>query len=303
MSKFFTSPIICKQPETKTVSEWLIQYDEILTTRPFGAKTLANRRNYIKYLKEGFGDALITDIKPHHVAQLVRAIYKERPHAARRVLIEAKDCFSEAVAYGWINTNPAAAIKHMIAKVVRKRLSLDDWKSTYEYAQKNLPPWIHRMLLLALVTGQRRGDLQKMKFSDVSDGYLHIKQQKTGMLIRLPLALRLNVIGVSVGEAIELCKDYAPEGDNLLRKSTGKPLTLASLSARFETARECAFGKYVGEGDPPSLHECRSLAERLYRQQGINTQTLLGHKHQRMTDLYNDDRGLEAGVWKTLEIS
>ena len=74
MSKFFTSPIICKQPETKTVSEWLIQYDEILTTRPFGAKTLANRRNYIKYLKEGFGDALITDIKPHHVAQLVRAI-------------------------------------------------------------------------------------------------------------------------------------------------------------------------------------------------------------------------------------
>ena len=88
-----------------------------------------------------------------------------------------------------------------------------------------------------------------------------------------------------------------------LEKSTGKPLTLASLSARFETAREGAFGKYVGEGDPPSLHECRSLAERLYRQQGINTQTLLGHKHQRMTDLYNDDRGLEAGVWKTLEIS
>ena len=302
MSKFFAKPIICAAPETKTVSDWLIQYDEILTTRPFGAKTLANRRNNIKYLKEGFGDALVSDIKPHHIAQLVRAIYKERPHTARRVLIEAKDCFSEAVAYGWINTNPAAPIKHMVAKVVRKRLSLDDWKQVYDYAQKQLPPWISRMLLLAVVTGQRRADLQKMKFEDVKDEYLYIKQQKTGTLIRLPLALRLKDIDVSIGEAIELCKGYAPEGEHLLRKSTGKPLTLASLSARFETAREGVFGKHMSEGDPPSLHECRSLAERLYRRQGINTQTLLGHKHQRMTDLYNDDRGLEAGVWKTLEI-
>lgn len=30
--------------------------------------------------------------------------------------------------------------------------------------------------------------------------------------------------------------------------------------------------------------------------------TLLGHKHQAMTDLYNDDRGLTRGVWKVLSI-
>jgi len=30
--------------------------------------------------------------------------------------------------------------------------------------------------------------------------------------------------------------------------------------------------------------------------------TLLGHKHQAMTDVYNDDRGLSKGQWKALEI-
>ena len=73
------------------------------------------------------------------------------------------------------------------------------------------------------------------------------------------------------------------------------------LSARFEEAREGA-GLEFKEGLPPSLHEFRSLSERLYRAQGINTMVLLGHKHQSMTDIYNDDRGLTKGEWKTLSI-
>lgn len=56
------------------------------------------------------------------------------------------------------------------------------------------------------------------------------------------------------------------------------------------------------KGSPTSLHECRSLSERLYRAQGINTMTLLGHSTQAMTDLYNNDRGLTRGEWKTLQL-
>jgi integrase len=62
-------------------------------------------------------------------------------------------------------------------------------------------------------------------------------------------------------------------------------------------------GKWNGEGTRPSLHECRSLAERLYREQGIDTQTLLGHKSMKMTDKYNDDRGLDRDKWKALKIT
>ena len=286
----------------RTFADWLVVYDEILTTRPFSAKTLGNRRNSLRYLKQELGGQSVADIKPHQVAQLVRRVHAVHPNTARRILIEARDCFAEAVAYGWANTNPAMAVRHMPNRVVRRRLSLDEWQAIHEHAKQHLPPWVSRMLVLALVTGQRRGDLQKMRFADAYDDHLHIQQQKTGTLLRLPLALRLDCIGVSIGEAIEDCRSYARGDEFLLRKSTGHPLTLCSLSARFETARELAHGIYTGEGDPSSLHECRSLSERLYRKQGINTQILLGHKHQKMTDLYNDTRGLDAGQWKTLEL-
>lgn len=120
--------------------------------------------------------------------------------------------------------------------------------------------------------------------------------------MRIPLDLRLDAIDVSVGDAVEMCRAYSKGNVYLLRKSTGAQLSPDSLSARFETCREAVFGKHTGEGMPASLHECRSLAERLYREQGVNTRWLLGHTRQKMTDLYNHDRGLTGGQWRTVTL-
>ena len=43
----------------------------------------------------------------------------------------------------------------------------------------------------------------------------------------------------------------------------------------------------------PTFHEQRSLSERLYEAQGINTQQLLGHSSEKMTAQYHNDRGLD----------
>ena len=53
------------------------------------------------------------------------------------------------------------------------------------------------------------------------------------------------------------------------------------------------------KGTAPTFHEQRSLSERLYREQGINTQKLLGHKTQKMTDKYQDVRGKE---WQIIAV-
>ncbi len=229
-------------------------------------------------------------------------ILAEHPQCAKRVLIEAKDVFSEAVNYGWLDRNPAAPIKAPPVKVQRRRLTLDQWRAIHGYAQEKLPPWVSRMLVLALITGQRRSDLAKLAFDDVWDGHLHVEQVKTGTRLALPLALRLDVIDMTLGQAIEDCRSYAVGNEFMLRKHNGKQLVLASLSARFEEARENSVPD-VADGLPPSLHECRSLSERLFRQQGINTMVLLGHKHQAMTDMYNDDRGLSRGEWQHLSLN
>lgn len=197
MSQLLSATLGRLMPRYRSLSDWAGVYQQVLATRPISAKTLANRRTVLRHIVDTLGSRSIGSIRPHEIAQLTRQIHTEHPATARRVLIEARDMFAEAIA---------------------------------------------------------------------------------------------------------ACRDYARPGEHLLRKSTGGPLVVASLSARFEDAREGALGMHSGTGAPPSLHECRSLSERLYRRQGIDTRTLLGHKHQAMTDVYNDDRGLTAGEWKTLEL-
>ncbi|MBK1712782.1 hypothetical protein CKO43_08320 [Rubrivivax gelatinosus] len=49
-----------------------------------------------------------------------------------------------------------------------------------------------------------------------------------------------------------------------------------------------------GKGTP-TFHEVRSLSKRLYKAQGdVDTETLLGHATERMSNLYDDPRGAEA---------
>lgn len=302
MSRFLAATLGRFSPRYRTFDQWTKLYWEILESRGLDPKTLANRRNNLRYLTTALGERTISSIRPHEIARITRSLYEAHPYTARRVLIEARDSFGEAVAYGLTYTNPALAVRHQTIHIARKRLSLEQWRAIHAYAVENQPPWVAHMLVLALVSGQRRGDLQKMRFADAHDGYLFITQQKTGTHLRLPLALHLDAIDCSLERAIEDCHGYAPGDDYLLRKSTGQPLVPASLSARFETAREGALGIWTADGDPPSLHECRSLAERLYRKQHVDTKTLLGHKHQTMTDTYNDARGLDADEWKTLEL-
>nr|MBL8412730.1 tyrosine-type recombinase/integrase [Dechloromonas sp.] len=288
-------------PRYRTVADWSEVYRRIIDTKPVCDKTKANRMVSVRHILDGIGRRIISRVMPHEIAELVQRLHAEHPALAKRVLIEAKSLFNEAVIYGWIDRNPAFPLRAPAVHVQRHRLSLEHWQAIHAYALANQPHWVARMLVLALVSAQRRSDLEKMQPGDVWDDHLHIQQAKTGMRLALPLSLRLDAIGVSLGEAIEDCRDYAVGNSRLLRKHNGRPIGVASMSARFEEARE-GSGLVWHDGLPPSLHECRSLSERLYRAQGVNTMILLGHKNQAMTDIYDDDRDLAQGQWKTLSI-
>lgn len=72
-----------------------------------------------------------------------------------------------------------------------------------------------------------------------------------------------------------------------------------TLTEAFSKARDDIEYDWAQNGMPPSCHEQRSLSERLYRTQAIDTKVLLGHSSKTMTDRYNDSRGKE---WEKLAI-
>ena len=290
-------------PRYRTLGEWLETYDKILSTKPITAHTLTNRRAHIKRVHAALGARQIGSIRPHEVAGMIAEAAATHPHTAKRMLIEAREIFHQAICYGWIERNPAEAIKAPRVKVARVRLILEEWRLIHAWAELHSPPWVSKMLLLGLVTGQRRSDLLKMQFADVWDDHLHITQQKTGAKIALPLAFRLEAVGVSIGEAIDACRSYYTKPSPLLiRKHNGAGLCKASASWRFQQARKGALGVHAGAGSASTLHEIRSLTARLAVDEGVDTQTLLGHSKATMTALYENARGRDADAWKVLSI-
>jgi len=301
-------------PQFRTLAEWGAVYDTIIAARPLTSKTLAGRRTNVRHLLCQFGDRRIGSIRPHEIAAWIQQLRTRVPTTARRVLIETCEFFDEAIQNDWITRNPASNVRQCPVKVTRRRLTLVQWQHLYAQSMSLRQRWVQPMLALALVTGQRRGDLVKMRFADVrprkmADGRmqdcLHVVQQKTGRRLALPVALRLDVVGLSIGDVIAQCHDDATPGEYLLRKSNGRPPGEAALTACFAELFRAVHGPWTSETDaPPSLHECRSLSERLYRAQGIDTRVLLGHSRQAMTDAYNNDRGLadaDSEYW-TLEM-
>ena len=223
----------------------------------------------------------------------------EHPAKAKRLLIELRCIFNSALENGWIDTNPANAVRTIRAPTLRERLTLDMWRKIYLRAY-DANTWGRRLLLLALVTGQRRGDLAKMRFKDVYGGYLHVVQAKTGAKVALPLSLCLPQIATTLEFAIAECVDYSINPDYLLRKTTGEALSESSLSYKFECMRNAEFPEMAGVITAPSLHECRSLSARLY--DGIvDTQKLLGHSSATMTAVYHKPRNLKTDEYQIVQ--
>lgn len=294
---------------SRTLGTWLITHQRLLTERGYKDQTLRNRGAVLKHVARLWGDIDITDLKPHRISADLKQFLPERSALAVRVLAELRDAYTEAIANGWCENNPAAHVRRPRHKVLRQRLTLEVWLQMRELAKASLQRWLESLLLLALVTGQRRADLAKMQFTDIVDDCLRVEQQKQagkgyGARVAIPLALKLNAIGMTVGDVIEHCRHSARPGPTLLRKAGGGAIEMSSLSARFS---ECIHA-VLGAADPgthrrPSLHEVRSLAARLYAHEGKDPQILLGHKHPEMTELYKDDRGLSAHEWKRVPLT
>lgn len=202
--------------------------------------------------------------------------------------------------HDWIYRNPAYTLKTPRPRIKRGRLSLEAWRQMLALTRPGT--FEKALLLLALVSAQRRADLCAMRFDDVHHELLHIQQQKTGRLIAIPLDLRLEALKLTLGDVIEQCRKRASGSDFVLTTRRGRPTQPWQLTQAvyYLYKRPPSAATRSGQGTSPSLHEIRSLAERLYRDQGVDTQTLLGHKFPSMTNRYNDDRGLSAGIWKTV---
>ncbi|GCB39439.1 prophage integrase IntE [Citrobacter freundii] len=287
-----------------TTVTWLERYwkiqEERFTSGDIKENTYKQKAKPVALLKERAGMKLISSVDVRDIAQILEEYLSAgQPRMAQVVRSVLIDVFKEAQHCGEVppGHNPALATKQPRRKITRQRLSLEEWQKIFNIADKK-HQYMGNAMLLALVTGQRLGDISKMKFSDIWDDHLHIEQEKTGSKIAIPLSLRLNAINWSLRDVVARCRDYAvsPYLIHFFRATSqaerGAQVKANTLTMNFSTARDQVEIDW-GDGTPATFHEQRSLSERLYNEQGVDTRKLLGHKTQQQTDKYHDDRGKE----------
>lgn len=282
-----------------TVAAWCTRYRAILAERKLAKATEQTFARRLLTVEEKWGSSPLAAITTRNVADLLAtwndAGKKRMAQAVRSLLL---DFFREAISAGWLESNPVAPTRAPRIEVSRARLTLDAFMAIYEQAEE-MPPWVQQSMALALVTGQRREDLRNLGPHNVRDGKLWVTQHKTGANVCIPLGLRLQALGWSVGEIVAGCHDnigskhLIHHNTHAGRAKPGDPIRRQSITGAFAEARAKAGVTWPDNKTPPSFHEIRSLAARLYTDQGTDAQALLGHKSPDMTAIYRDVRGAE----------
>lgn len=266
---------------------------------PRAAESARAYGGYDRRIREALGNKPCAQITVADCAQLIEGVIAEgKAHAARYLRSRLIMVCRRAQQLGWMESNPAEVTAPVEVEVKRQRLTLAMWQAIYAKAPE-VNEWLQHAMMLGLVTGQDRSTICAMERSHVQDDALIVwrgKTRRTNKPVAIPLALRLDAVGVSVGELVArrtgvISKYLLHHVRPWSSAPSGSPVKPDTLTEAFSKARDLAG--ITGE-HPPTFHEIRSLAKREYlRQGGVDTKTLLGHASDSAAAVYADPRGVE----------
>jgi integrase len=262
-----------KKPEKRfaddTIGALTIEYRHSPEWR---ALSEATRRTYSVYLRdiELLQTEPVAKITRRSLLKLRDVIAEERGNGASTGFIRtASALFKFAVGREIIDHNPAYSIEALPGG------ELVPWTIEQVEAAMSLPEPYRRVVVLALYTGQRRGDLIRMRWSDYDGLKIKLVQQKTGSKLTLtaPAELRFELDGWK--------KDTL--SDTILLTERGLPWQPQHISHMLPKA-------LVAIGLPPlGVHGLRKLAASRLANSGCTAHEIAavtGHKSLSMVQHY-----------------
>lgn len=174
-------------------------------------------RTYGEVLRQAFGRFKVSDIKRRHVLAL-RDRLSDKPSACNLTMKIAKLVFEYGIDREWIEANPAMKLKQL--KTGEHLPWTDD---EVERFIEGAEPELAFAVLLALFTGQRISDVVRMSWTDIEDGGINVRQQKTGTQLWIPMHPEL-------AEALPL---IPKRGVTILTEPDGRSWTPGRLRERL----------------------------------------------------------------------
>ncbi|MBP9610108.1 MAG: tyrosine-type recombinase/integrase [Laribacter sp.] len=244
---------------------------DVLPTK--SAKTQEEYSRQMERLRAVFGNVPLNSMTPHHIRQYLDA--RSAKTAANREKALISTVFNYARDWGYTSAaNPCAGVKGNKEQGRLRYIEDREFVAVLNHACQPL----RDAMELAYYTGQRPGDVLKIRRDDVHDGALHIRQNKTGNALRIALE----------GDFAELVTRLLASTRSmyLIRNENGDRLTYSNLHYRFTLARKAAGVKDFQFRDiraksATDTDEVNGLG---------HAQSLMGHKTRGMTEHYIKDR-------------
>lgn len=297
--------IVANAKVTRTLAERLTEQQKTIAdlidrmpTEGVKESTLNIRKYVDGAIKKAIGNVKCADLTTKQVAEFIEPIIASgKKRWAQSIRNRLMTICRRGNSLGWMTGNPVTETERPKPKTKRRRLTLEEFKTIYEKAPE-VNDWLQNAMLLALVSGQDRSTVGRWQRSFSSGDVVLLQRSKTSIKIEIPLAIRLDAIGMSLGDVIAKCKSTGVVSKYLIhhirnqgRAKTGTHVKLGSISQAFADARTLAGIK--NDDAAPTFHEIRSLSKRLYDAQGnVDTKALLGHMTDAMAEMYADSRGI-----------
>jgi integrase len=160
-------------PSGETVEQAIDRY--LVEGLPLKAeKTQREYSRQAGKLRAIWGGRRLDEVRPMHIAQYL----DQQPHkiTANREVALLSTIFSYAMRWGWCDHNPCMGVRRHSEKPRERYIEDFELEMLKEVASDQFQCIID----LAYLTAMRKGDLLKLKLSDIRDDGLYVQQGKTG---------------------------------------------------------------------------------------------------------------------------
>lgn len=201
-----------RPPTPKRTLKGLIQrYKASDKWAALAANTRRSYERHFTYLAEVAGHIDPATLRTTHIYDMRDAL-KETPTDASRKIGALSTLLSYGKRIGWLDQNVAQGVEKLKGRKPPREPWPDDKIAAFRMEADPLPRLIFEMLL---GTGQRIGDVLKMRWDDLKDGGIYVAQQKTGHGIFVPLT----------GALAEVIEATPRHGATIVAQPNGKPVS------------------------------------------------------------------------------
>ncbi len=196
------------------------------------ATTRTRDKSLFKHLNDHFGDSRLSEITPRLISAYkeVRREEGAAPKTINHELGLMSHAFNMAMKeWEWVKTNPVLCVsRERVDNIIERWLEIDEEDLLLDAS----PQWLKEIIIFAINTGMRQGEILNLKWSNVSlpRGTVSIYEQKNRGRDTLPLNARVLAI-------LKARFDVRPKNQIFVFYSeTGTTLDASNLRRAFNIA-------------------------------------------------------------------